>query len=279
MHRLKPLNDFIFGKTFGEKGDEVQLLSLLNAILSKTKHKKLVKIEIVEHRTFSAEVIGDKTSILDIRALAEDGTRINIEVQLRDYGNMDRRSLFYWCREFSNSLDKGGDYSMLPNVIAINIVNFQAVAADDFHTVFHLWEDSHRDCMLTDALEIHFIDVKKFNLLPVKDIKNNPLHRWLTFFDQNISDELLKELMDMDTAIYKANEKMAFLANDKEVLRLYHLREMAQIDYNSGMKKAKDEGKAEEKIDVARNMKANGEPVEKIMRYTGLTKEEIERLM
>ncbi len=79
----------------------------------------------------------------------------------------------------------------------------------------------------------------------------------------------------MDTAIYKANEKMEFLANDKEVLRLYHLREMAQIDYNSGMKKAKDEGKKE----VARNMKADGEPMEKIMRYTGLTKEEIEGLM
>ena len=40
MHKLKPLNDFIFGKTFGEKGDEEQFLSLLNAILAKTKHKK-----------------------------------------------------------------------------------------------------------------------------------------------------------------------------------------------------------------------------------------------
>ena len=78
----------------------------------------------------------------------------------------------------------------------------------------------------------------------------------------------------MDTAIYKANEKMEFLANDKEVLRLYQLREMAQIDYNSGMKKAKDEGKAE----VARNMKADGEPVEKIMRYIGLTAKAIEDL-
>jgi len=85
--------------------------------------------------------------------------------------------------------------------------------------------------------------------------------------------------MDMDTGIYKANEKMTFLANDKEVLRLYHLREMAQFDYNSGMKKARDEGRTEEKIEVARNMKADGEPVEKIMRYTGLTKEEIEKLM
>jgi len=286
MHKFKPLNDYIFGKTFGEKGDEEQLLSLLNAILAKTKHKKLVSIEIVEHRTFTAEVVGDKTSILDIRAVAEDGTKINIEVQLRDYGNMDRRSLFYWSREFAAGLAKGEDYSLLSNVIAINIVNFEAVAVDDFHTVFHLWEDTHRDCMLTDALEIHFIDMKKFNALPDKDIKNNSLHRWLTFFDQNISDDTLKELMTMDTAIYKANEKMEFLANDKEVLRLYHLREMAQIDYDSGMKKAKDEGRtegraegrAEEKIEVAQNMKADGESMEKIMRYTGLTAEAIENL-
>ncbi len=70
---------------------------------------------------------------------------------------------------------------------------------------------------------------------------------------RSLSDDTLKELMDI-------------LANDKEVLRLYHLREMAQIDYNSGMKKAKDEGraegraegKAEEKIEVARNMKQTG---------------------
>lgn len=274
MQRLKPLNDFVFGKTFGERGDEEQLLSLLNSILAKTKRKKLIRIEIVEHRTFTAEVIGDKTSILDIRAVAEDGTRINIEVQLRDYGNMDRRSLFYWSREFAGGLDKGEDYSLLANVIAINIVNFDAVKADDFHTVFHLWEDTNRECLLTDALGIHFIDVKKFNDLPEKNILNDPLHRWLTFFDQNISDDLLKELVDMDAAIYKANEKMTFLANDKEVLRLYNMREMAQIDYNSGMKKVRDE----RSIEIARNMKADGESIEKIVRYTGLAKESIEHL-
>ena len=128
--------------------------------------------------------------------------------------------------------------------------------------VFHLWEDTHKDCLLTDALEIHFIDVKKFNALPEKDIKNNSLHRWLTFFDQNISDDTLRELMNMDAAIYKANEKMTFLANDKEVLRLYNMREMAQIDYNSGMKKVRDERSTE----IARNMKADGEPIEKIIR-------------
>lgn len=47
---------------------------------------------------------------------------------------------------------------------------------------------------------------------------------------------------------------------------------------NSGMRKAKDEGKIEGKIEIARNMKTDGEPIEKIVRYTGLTRERIENL-
>jgi predicted transposase/invertase (TIGR01784 family) len=268
------LNDFIFGKTFGEKGDEEQLLSLLNAILAKTKREKLITIDIVEQRTFTAEIIGDKASILDIRAVAADKTKINIEVQLRDYGNMDKRSLFYWSKEFSKGIDKSEDYSLLPNVIAINIVNFSANTIEDFHTSYHLWEDNHKDHLLTDALEIHFIDVKKFNALAEKDIKNNPLHRWLTFFNPSISDDVLKELTDMDIAIQKANEKMMFLASDKEILRQYDMREMAQIDYNSGVKKARNEGIAE----VARNLLKMNLPIAQIVEGTGLTREEIENL-
>lgn len=40
---------------------------------------------------------------------------------------------------------------------------------------------------------------------------------------------------------------------DEETLRSYRMREMAEFDYNSGMKKAKAEGRAEEKIEIARN--------------------------
>ena len=43
---------------------EEQLLSLLNAILAKTKHKRLIRIEIVEHRTFTAEAVGQEEPFL-----------------------------------------------------------------------------------------------------------------------------------------------------------------------------------------------------------------------
>jgi predicted transposase/invertase (TIGR01784 family) len=210
---------------------------------------------------------------------------------------MDKRSLFYWSRDFSKSLEAGHDYQELPAVININIniVNFEFISVDDFHTSFHLWEDHNRECMLTDALEIHFIDMVKFKRLREKDIKNNPLHRWLTFFDKNTNDKIIEEVIKMDTAIQKAQERMTFVTNDKESLRAYDMREMALSDYTSGMNFARREGeekgekrgiaigekrgekKGEKrgKLEVAMNMKKNGMDTHQIMILTNLSENEI----
>ncbi|MEO1516577.1 MAG: hypothetical protein AAFV95_16240 [Bacteroidota bacterium] len=59
-------------------------------------------------------------------------------------------------------------------------------------------------------------------------------------------------------------------------------QEMKNLKYHRDLKNvvdtSKEEGRQEGKIEVAREMKKNGEPIEKIMVYTGLTKEEIELL-
>jgi predicted transposase/invertase (TIGR01784 family) len=79
----------------GQRGCEEQLLSLLNAILDRTGKNRLKTIEIIENRTLNPELLGAKKSILDIRAKLEDCTKINIEVQLQNKYNMNKRSLFY----------------------------------------------------------------------------------------------------------------------------------------------------------------------------------------
>jgi predicted transposase/invertase (TIGR01784 family) len=90
-----PLNDFLFYKVMGEKGDEVQLLGFINAVLHRTGENRFNSVEILENKTFTPEVIGDKSSTLDVRAVLQDSTRTNIEVQVRNQHNMGRRSLFY----------------------------------------------------------------------------------------------------------------------------------------------------------------------------------------
>jgi predicted transposase/invertase (TIGR01784 family) len=293
--RLNPLNDFIFLKVMGEKGDEEQLRAFLNAVLGRSGPDAIASVEIIENKTITAEVIGDKTGILDVRARTGRGERTNIEVQIRNLGNMDRRSLFYWSLEFSKGMEAGQDYRESPNVIAINIVNYEFMPkVPAFHMSFHIWEDTYREALLTDALEIHFIDMVKFRRLGERDIEKEPLHRWLTWLDKESPRRLVEEVIRMDTAIQKAEEKMVYVAGDKETLHAYQMREMALSDWTSGVNHAREEGllegrlegmqegrlegQREEKIEIARNLKKIGVPVDQIAQGTGLSIEDITEL-
>jgi predicted transposase/invertase (TIGR01784 family) len=233
MERLNPLDDFLFMKAFGEKGDEKQLLAFLNAILKRTNRDGLISLEILENKTLTADIIGDKTSILDVRARTGKGDYVNIEVQIKDLHNMDKRSLFYWGKQYVKNIDAGDDYVTLPNVIAINIVDFDFIPLDDFHTSFHLREDRNTDYILTDAIEIHFISMARFRRLETKDIKTNELVRWLTYLDATTPPEIIEEVITMDTAIQQTDERYHFLSQDKDTLRFYELRQIGRMDWNN----------------------------------------------
>ena len=67
-----------------------------------------------------------------------------------------------------------------------------------------------------------------------------------------------------------------------EFREIERLREKARHDEAQALyhaeQKGIQKGAVERNIEIARTMMADGEPVEKIKRYTGLTSEEIERL-
>jgi predicted transposase/invertase (TIGR01784 family) len=273
--RLNPLNDYLFLKVMGEKGDEEQLLAFLNAVLRRDEKEAITSVEIIENRAVTAEIAGSKTSILDVRAVTAAGEWVNIEVQLRNQGNMDRRSLFYWSLEFSRSLEAGQDYRETPNVIAINIVNYEFLPEiPAFHMSFHIREDTYRDVLLTNALEIHFIDMVKFRRIPERDIRNDLLQRWLTWLDKDSPQTLVEEALTMDTAIREAEKKMEYVYGDKEALRAYQMRELALSDWTSGINHAR----LEEKLEIARNLKRVGVSVNQIVEATGLTEDQINGL-
>ena len=245
MREFNPLNDYLFLKLMGEEGNEVQCLAFINAVLESKSLKPIKFIKILESKTFTAEILGEKTCILDVRAETDENERANIEVQLRDLGNMERRSLFYWGREYTKGIIKGNDYKDLPRIITINIVDFDSIKLDDYHTCFHLREKNNKDYILTDVLEIHFINMKKFRLLSAKDIVNRALDRWLTYLDVDTPYEAVEELVKMDVAISKANERLEFVTQDRDFLRNYHLREMALLDITSGINTALEKGRVE----------------------------------
>ena len=241
-NRLDPLNDFLFLKIMGEKGDEVQLLGFLNAVLQRTYPQPLASVEILENRLLNAENIGDKAGILDVLARLPDGTAVNIEVQIRGHHNMDKRSLFYWSKTYSQGVKAGQDYSQLSKVIAINIVDFDYPESGGFHTIFRLREEQDHTLTLGDSLEIHFVNMVKWRRLIGKNIAGEALHRWLTWLDRQSPAELVEEVRGMDKAIRKADERHEYLSSDTDTQRLYDIREKAFLDWNSERNYALREG-------------------------------------
>lgn len=281
IKRLKPKNDFIFQRLFGEQETADSLISLLNAILRLEGERRIVNLTIIENKQLAKKLIDDKTGRLDVRAETADRVQINIEVQLTDYRNMPRRSLFYLSKLYADSIKSGGRYEELKKTIAINIVDFRLFDFERFHITFHFYEDNEDRFMLTDAMEVHFIEYPKFKATR-KDLED-PLHRWLLFLDEKLPEDQLKELIEMDPVIGKAEERLEWLSSDEETIRLYEAREYSLIARNSliadgearGLEKGKAEGIIEAKAEIALAMIRKGVEHAMIAEFTSLTLQEI----
>ncbi|MCL2765685.1 MAG: Rpn family recombination-promoting nuclease/putative transposase [Treponema sp.] len=269
--RLDPLDDFIFYKVFGETGDEVQLLSFINAVLGKKGDDKFVSVEILENTSYMAEIMGGKSCTLDVKAQLPTGAMVNIEVQLDDRYNMNRRSLFYLSREYNRILKFGDNYNKLPDLIAINIVNYNFPATKNFHSCFHLREDTEHDFVLSKALEIHYINMVKYRKQG-KGKLDDPLCRWLAWLNRNSSAEHLEEAINMDAAIKAADERMVNVTTmSADEFDAYFRYKQAKWEQAHAIN--------EVKTMIARNALSKGATLEFISDITGLSREDIKEIL
>ncbi|WP_040428799.1 Rpn family recombination-promoting nuclease/putative transposase [Acetivibrio cellulolyticus] len=273
MQRLNPLNDYIFKRIMGEEESKDNLIAFLNAVLDADDRKKLVSLEIVDNKELTKEMISDKSGRLDVRAKTADGVQLDIEVQLTNQHNMKKRTMFYWGKLFLEGIKQGDDYINLSKVITINILDFEFLDLDKFHSKYHLWEDAEENYLLTDLIEIHFIETPKFKTLKEKDLKGNPLHRWLKFFDKMLSEEELKELIEMDSAIKRAEKKLEYLSSDAETLALYKAREDSLHERANMISSAK----LEKALEIAKNMMSSGLDIVTISKFTEIPVDELKR--
>ena len=128
----------------------------------------------------------------------------------------------------------------------------------------------------------------KWRKVREKDIVNEPLHRWLTWFDPGSDPELVAEVVGMDRGIQKAQERQEYVLSDREVMRIHEAREMAELDRLSrenrarrkgraeGHAEGRAEGREEANLEIARKMKNAGKPFSEISEFTGISLEQIE---
>jgi len=234
-----PLNDYLFKFVFGREERKRITLSFLNAILGREGDDELADITFVD-RELDPNFGEDKLSRLDIYGVASDGSKINIEVQLVNYGDMQKRTLYYWARMYQ-SLHKGEEYESLTRSITINLMNFRLLPQECPHNMYGLYDiaSGHR---LTEDLEIHFLEIPKFHVKSVKEMKR--LEKWLAYFSNKLNEQETEELAMSEAAINEAIQaEHVFMQSEVERWQ-YEQREKALRDYISGMRHAHQTGLA-----------------------------------
>jgi hypothetical protein len=107
-----------------------------------------------------------------------------------------------------------------------------------------------------------------------KYILNNGLERWLTFFDQNTPEEVLEEVIKMDSAIQKTVKKMDVVTSGEDFQHEYTLRIMALSDKITEINTAVEK----RDIEIAKNALREGATIKFVQKITGLDFETVKKL-
>lgn len=299
MRYLDPKADLTFKKVFGKHPDLVK--SLLNALLPFEKPEDFIE----ELDYMPAELMPvtpfRKYSIVDVRCRDRRGRQFIVEMQMMWTKVFVQRVVFNTAKAYTFQLGKGDDYGKTEEVYSLNLVNdiFEPDVEDYYH-YYRLQNVKYSDHFFKD-LNIIFVELPKFKPTTFSERKMQVL--WLRFLTEigNNQKEVPEEMLD-NPEINKALgevEESAF--SDAQLLgydRFWDSVSTEKSYYNDaertgmakgmkeglekGIEKGKEEGlakgRAEEKIDIARNLKSMGISTDAISKATGLTAEEIDGL-
>ncbi len=299
MQKIDPRVDIAFKKIFGVEENKDLLISLINSIVSEEDQvTDITLLNPYNHKSFQQ----DKLSILDIKATGADGKRFNIEIQITDEDDYDKRALYYWAKLYTEQLKAAESYGSLSKAIGIHILNLLSIPeSKSYHNVFHVTEKDTGLPYFKD-LELHTIELKKFvgdtrGTLEdfVKKAKNS-LDMWSTFLTRHdllnkdnlpssMNTPALKKALDvLEVMNFKDEERMAYddhlkwLMIEENTVKKYEAKGLEK-GIVIGKAEGFVEGKKERDREIVIAMDAQGIALETISSVTGLSSEDIKKIL
>ena len=277
--------DFAFKKLFGTEVNKELLRSFLNSLLAGQ--------EVITSLTYlNSEQLGtqelDRKAVFDVYCENDRGEKFLVEMQKAEQQFFKDRSVFYATFPIREQARRGDWDYQLKAVYTIGILNFTFDDHDPayFHHEVKLLDTRTKE-VFYDKLTFIYLEMPKFNK------KEEDLHgmfeKWL-FVLRNLSRllERPKALQErIFTKLFEAAEVAKFTKAEydsyEESLKVYRdwintINTAEQKGEKIGIEKGRKEGEKKKAMEMARLMKADNEPIDKIIRYTNLSEEEINSL-
>ena len=293
---INPYTDFGFKRLFGEEANKDLLIDFLNTFLPE-KHR----VKTLEFR--NTEQLGvialDRRAIFDIYCVAENGERFIVEMQKARQRWFKDRALFYAAFPIRDQAPQGTldldrkvwDFE-LKAVYLIAVLDFEYDKDEERQKLQRNVKLKDQDGdIFYDKLELIFLQMPLFT--KTESELETRQDKWL-YFLQNMESFTSLPSIFREPVFERAIETAEIAAMNKDELLQYEMSRMVQWDNYAVMKTAVDdgiregirlgqtkgraEGRTEEKIEIARNMKKEGFDMTMIIKMTGLSPGEIDRL-
>ncbi len=287
--------DYAFKQLFGQPQTTDILRAFLNGVLHREGADAIAQVRVANSEQ-AATHYGGKTKRLDIYAQTDRQERINLEIQVGREPATVPRALLYWASMFEAQAVQGMDYRDLAPTLSINVLNFRLFhSTADYHTTYHIYQDPGHLGQLTDMLALHMIELPKFRRLWRQggiDLFDDGSVPWLLLLDASKNARnraILEDLAMSDTTLDHALRVWEEISHDPDQYAAFLSRRKALLDEASqlhraetrglerglarGMREGEIKGKLEGQLEVARTMLASGEPLERVVLFTGLDRE------
>jgi predicted transposase/invertase (TIGR01784 family) len=274
---INPFTDFGFKKLFGTELNKDLLIDFLNQVLPEKHQIQDLTYARTEHLGNSE---ADRKAVFDLYCIGANGDRFIVEMQKAKQNFFKDRSVYYASFPIQEQAKKGDWNYQLSAVYMVGILDFVFSEDESEHLVRH-------QVQLKDQINRVFYDKLTFIYLEMPNFNKNEAEletnfdRWMYVLQQLPSLEnrpaALKDRIFQK--VFETAEIAKFSTDDKvkyeESLKYYRdLKNVVDTSYEEG----KAEGKEERNIEIARQMKSDGESIEKIIRYTGLSAQDIENM-
>ena len=281
---LDPKIDYVFKRIFGHTGNE----DITKALLSSIIKDKISDVRVDCNPITEKDLLDDKIGILDIKAKLNNNINCNIEMQVVDKKNVEKRILFYWSKMYTMSIESGDDYEKLEKSIVVLFTDYnlqKLEKVNKFITKWNIREEENPKIILTDALEIYIIELSKgkelMENMSKEEQTKNSLNTWLQFINNP------EAIVDMENKeVKKAKEVLEEISKDEDERYKAELRQKYIMDqkateaagYDKGLEAGLEQGAKKEKLEIAKNLLNMGLSIEQVIEATSLNKEEIDLL-
>ncbi len=266
--KVSQISDFFIRCLLGQIGHEALLLHFINACMVNAGLDKFESVSILNPYNLK-ENKNDHETIVDVKAETNSGEIVIIEIQVGHDKKFANRALYYWARNYIRLDKKRIKYGLLKSVISINIVNDTIDTEFDFpHTTYDIrCRETRR--LLTNKFLMHFLELPKL----LDEIKNKDLWYWFQYFKaENVLEDKTMSILKENPVLEDAVDYYGRFILDKELVDEYEKHEMYLHRQNDLI----EQGKEDKQIEIAKKMLLENEPIDKIIRYTDLTIEQIE---